>query len=261
MTEHPFVMIDHRILECGLSPGAVLLYAVIMKYAWHVGGHCSIGNEGLVEETGISDRMVTQHLAELVAVEAVDDKRKGDGKNSWIIVNDPAWLNPEALQKHIADRKAARKARDAARTSVHTVAESNHAYKSNVYSFQPRDGSRDSSATRPVAPQPRDGSRVEEDSGRRHNSPVEEEEVGGSKKIVESADEWPAWWADNGPGYGTIDARPDWFDTEEHREMQRLYTELQRLDKKEAQHRVWLLEQQRLDPPEAVKAMRKLLAS
>lgn len=74
-TQVPNVILDHK----DLAPGAKLVYAMLLKYAWN-NGFCFPGQERLAADMGVTDRSVRTHLQELQEKGYVRIKRQGQGR-------------------------------------------------------------------------------------------------------------------------------------------------------------------------------------
>jgi len=89
----------------GLSPGAKLLYALLLSYAWQ-SDHCWPGQAQLAADLEVTDRTVRTWLTELQAHDLLTVERRGLTQTNvyWI----EPWRAPPASGAHFrADRKPA----------------------------------------------------------------------------------------------------------------------------------------------------------
>ncbi len=81
-TRHGFTQVPNFILtNKGLSVGAKLAYAMLLKYAWQDDA-CFPGQVKLAEDMGATDRSVRTYLKELEAAELLEIKQRGLGKTN-----------------------------------------------------------------------------------------------------------------------------------------------------------------------------------
>jgi hypothetical protein len=76
-TRHGFTQVPNFILtNPGISVGAKLAYAMLLKYAWS-NDACFPGQVTLAEDMGATDRSVRTYLKELEAAELLEIKQRG----------------------------------------------------------------------------------------------------------------------------------------------------------------------------------------
>ena len=81
-TRHGFTQVPNFILtNKGLSVGAKLAYAMLLKYAWQDDA-CFPGQVKLAEDMGATDRSVRTYLKELETAELLEIKQRGLGKTN-----------------------------------------------------------------------------------------------------------------------------------------------------------------------------------
>jgi hypothetical protein len=81
-TRHSFTQVPNFILtNKGLSVGAKLAYAMLLKYAWQDDA-CFPGQVKLAEDMGATDRSVRTYLKELETAELLEIKQRGLGKTN-----------------------------------------------------------------------------------------------------------------------------------------------------------------------------------
>lgn len=77
-----FTMVPNFVLRApGLSPGAKLVYGLLLSYAWQDGA-CFPGQERLAGDAGVSDRTVRAYLGELKDAGLVRVEQRGLGKTA-----------------------------------------------------------------------------------------------------------------------------------------------------------------------------------
>jgi DNA-binding transcriptional ArsR family regulator len=82
VTRHGFTQVPNFILtKQGISVGAKLAYAMLLKYAWD-NDACFPGQVKLAEDMGATDRSVRTYLKELEAAELLEIKQRGLGKTN-----------------------------------------------------------------------------------------------------------------------------------------------------------------------------------
>src|SRR5437764_6368350 len=82
VTRHGFTQVPNFILtKKGVSVGAKLAYAMLLKYAWD-NDACFPGQVKLAEDMGATDRSVRTYLKELETVELLEIKQRGLGKTN-----------------------------------------------------------------------------------------------------------------------------------------------------------------------------------
>src|SRR5476649_1410415 len=81
-TRHGFAQVPNFILtKEGVSVGAKLAYAMLLKYAWGDDG-CFPGQAKLAEDTGSGQRSVRRYLDELEKAGLLEIKQRGLGKTN-----------------------------------------------------------------------------------------------------------------------------------------------------------------------------------
>jgi len=82
VTRHGFTQVPNFILtKKGVSVGAKLAYAMLLKYAWD-NDACFPGQVKLAEDMGATDRSVRTYLKELEAAQLLEIKQRGLGKTN-----------------------------------------------------------------------------------------------------------------------------------------------------------------------------------
>ena len=86
-TKGGFTQVPNFVLESDhISPGAKLVYAMLLKYAWQ-NGFCFPGQEALARDMGCSRRSVIRFMKELTRKEFMEITRRGQGKTNLYILN------------------------------------------------------------------------------------------------------------------------------------------------------------------------------
>jgi hypothetical protein len=81
-TRHGFTQVPNFVLtNPGISVGAKLAYAMLLKYAWQDDA-CFPGQVKLAQDMGATDRSVRTYLKELEAGELLETKQRGLGKTN-----------------------------------------------------------------------------------------------------------------------------------------------------------------------------------
>jgi hypothetical protein len=81
-----FTQVPNFILrDPGLSPGAKVVYAMFLSYAWH-NESCFPGQERLAQDIGMSRSRVTEFISELSRAGLVTIQRRGQGKTNIYVV-------------------------------------------------------------------------------------------------------------------------------------------------------------------------------
>ncbi len=81
-----FTMVPNHVLESKkVSPGAKLVYAMLLKYAWQKDS-CFPGQERLAKDMGVTDRSVRTYIQELTKCDFLSVKRRGQGKPNLYIL-------------------------------------------------------------------------------------------------------------------------------------------------------------------------------
>ena len=79
-TRGGFTQVPNFVLESErISPGAKLVYTMLLKYAWH-NDYCYPGQERLAKDMGVTSRSVITYMQELEREEFVVVERRGQGK-------------------------------------------------------------------------------------------------------------------------------------------------------------------------------------
>jgi biotin operon repressor len=82
-----FTQVPNFILrDPGLSPGAKVVYAMFLSYAWH-NESCFPGQERLAQDIGMSRSRVTEFISELSRAGLVTIQRRGQGRTNVYVVN------------------------------------------------------------------------------------------------------------------------------------------------------------------------------
>lgn len=82
VTRHGFTQVPNFILtKQGISVGAKLAYAMLLKYAWD-NDACFPGQVKLAADMGATDRSIRTYLKELEAAELLEIKQRGLGKTN-----------------------------------------------------------------------------------------------------------------------------------------------------------------------------------
>ena len=75
-----FTQVPNHILENEkLSPGAKLIYAMLLKYAWH-NNFCFPGQDRLAKDMGTSRQTANKNIKELAEQNFITVKRQGQGR-------------------------------------------------------------------------------------------------------------------------------------------------------------------------------------
>ena len=94
-----FVLEDERI-----STGAKLVYAMLLKYAWHE-NRCFPGQCRLAKEMGAGRRSVGRYLQELTRNGLISVERQGQGKTNvyilHLVVDNHKRKNPDGINRRI----------------------------------------------------------------------------------------------------------------------------------------------------------------
>jgi hypothetical protein len=86
LTRKGFTQVPNHLLESKkISPGAKLVYAMLLKYAWQ-NDSCFPGQERLAEDMGVTDRSVRTYIQELTKCDFLSVKRRGQGKPNLYIL-------------------------------------------------------------------------------------------------------------------------------------------------------------------------------
>ncbi|MFN0218840.1 MAG: helix-turn-helix domain-containing protein [Hyphomicrobium sp.] len=82
VTRHGFTQVPNFILvNKGLSVGAKLAYAMLLKYAWQ-DDYCFPGQQTLAVDMGAGERSVRTYLKELEGAHLLEVKQQGLGKTN-----------------------------------------------------------------------------------------------------------------------------------------------------------------------------------
>ena len=82
-----FTQVPNHVLESGkVSPGAKLVYAMLLKYAWQ-DDFCFPGQVRLAKDMGVAERSVRSYLQELEKHAFLVIKRRGLGKSNLYELN------------------------------------------------------------------------------------------------------------------------------------------------------------------------------
>lgn len=82
VTRHGFTQVPNFILtKKGISVGAKLAYAMLLKYAWD-NDACFPGQVKLADDMGATDRSVRTYLKELETAQLLEIKQRGLGKTN-----------------------------------------------------------------------------------------------------------------------------------------------------------------------------------
>lgn len=80
--EAGFTTIPNAILRFpGISPGAKLLYVLLLSYAWNKGS-CFPGQDRVADDLGVSDRSVRNYITELESAGLLRIKQRGLGQTN-----------------------------------------------------------------------------------------------------------------------------------------------------------------------------------
>ena len=86
LTRKGFTQVPNHLLESNkISPGAKLVYAMLLKYAWQ-NDCCFPGQERLASDMGVTDRSVRSYIQELTKHDFLTVKRRGQGKPNLYIL-------------------------------------------------------------------------------------------------------------------------------------------------------------------------------
>ena len=69
---------DHFLQSPAVSPGAKLVYAMLLKYAWY-NDYCFPGQDTVAKDMGVSRQTVNTHIRELATKGLIAVKRQGQG--------------------------------------------------------------------------------------------------------------------------------------------------------------------------------------
>lgn len=87
LTRKGFTQVPNHVLESSkISPGAKLVYAMLLKYAWQ-DDSCFPGQERLAEDMGVTDRSVRTYIDELKTHDFLKVKRQGQGRPNKYYLN------------------------------------------------------------------------------------------------------------------------------------------------------------------------------
>ena len=87
LTQKGFTQVpNHILVSSKLSPGAKLVYAMLLKYAWQ-NNNCFPGQERLASDMGVTDRSVRTYLQELEHHQFVGIKQRGQGRPNLYTLN------------------------------------------------------------------------------------------------------------------------------------------------------------------------------
>ena len=86
-TTSGFTQVPNFVLESDeISPGAKLVYAMLLKYAWQ-NGFCFPGQEALARDMGCGRRSVIRFMKELTGRGFMEITRRGQGKTNVYVLN------------------------------------------------------------------------------------------------------------------------------------------------------------------------------
>lgn len=97
-TQRGFTQVPNHLLEsAAISPGAKLVYAMLLKYAWY-NDYCFPGQDTVAKDMGVSRQTVNTHIKELATKGLIAVKRQGQGR-------------PNVYELFLTARKLSRKRR------------------------------------------------------------------------------------------------------------------------------------------------------
>ena len=77
---------NHVLTSSKVSPGAKLVYAMLLRYAWQ-NDFCFPGQERLGRDMGASERSIRTYLKELEREDFIDVRRRGQGRSNFYTLN------------------------------------------------------------------------------------------------------------------------------------------------------------------------------
>ena len=72
---------NHVLTSSDVSPGAKLVYAMLLRYAWQ-NDFCFPGQERLAKDMGAGERSVRNYLQELERQSFIEVRRRGQGRSN-----------------------------------------------------------------------------------------------------------------------------------------------------------------------------------
>jgi len=85
-TQSGFTQVPNFVLESDeISPGAKLVYAMLLKYAWQ-NGFCFPGQKALAKDMGCGRRSVIRFMKELTSTGLMGITRRGQGKTNLYVL-------------------------------------------------------------------------------------------------------------------------------------------------------------------------------
>ena len=77
---------NHVLTSPKVSPGAKLVYAMLLRYAWQ-NDSCYPGQKRLAKDMGASERSVRTYLGELERQQFIEVRRRGQGRSNLYTLN------------------------------------------------------------------------------------------------------------------------------------------------------------------------------
>ena len=77
---------NHVLTSSEVSPGAKLVYAMLLRYAWQ-NDSCFPGQERLAKDMGASERSIRTYLKDLEQQSFIEVRRRGQGRSNLYTLN------------------------------------------------------------------------------------------------------------------------------------------------------------------------------